>query len=58
LTDELHKEWALLDTHDSLVNPYKRHLSKRAINKFLSLQGFKVEYIGHGGNGVEAKFIK
>jgi SAM-dependent methyltransferase len=58
LTDELQKEWSLLDTHDSLADPYKRHLSKIAINKFLLSKGFKVEYIGYGGNGVEARFVK
>ncbi|AWL10329.1 Malonyl-[acyl-carrier protein] O-methyltransferase [Aquirufa nivalisilvae] len=58
LTDELQKEWSLLDTHDSLADPYKRHLSKRAINNFLLSKNFKVEYIAHGGNGVEARFVK
>lgn len=58
LSDQFQKEWSLLDTHDSLADPYKRHLSKRKIFKFLNNSGFKVEYIAYAGNGVESRFIK
>ena len=58
LTDELQKEWSLLDTHDSLADPYKRHLSKPAIEKYLLLQNYRLEYSAYAGNGVEVRFIK
>lgn len=58
LTNELQKEWSLLDTHDSLADPYKRHLSKNAVNKFLNSMNYKVDFIAYGGNGVEARFVK
>ena len=58
LTDELQKEWSLLDTHDSLADPFKRHLSKTAINKQLMGKNYRIEYSAYAGNGVEARFIK
>lgn len=58
LTDNLQKEWSLLDTHDSLADPYKSHLSKGAIKKYLLSKGYTVPFIAYGGNGVEARFIK
>jgi ubiquinone/menaquinone biosynthesis C-methylase UbiE len=58
LTDDLQKEWSLLDTHDSLADPYKRHLSKAAIKKYLLDKGYSIEYIAYAGNGVEARFVK
>lgn len=58
LTDDLQKEWSLLDTHDSLADPYKRHLSKSAIQKYLVDNNYKIEYIAYAGNGVEARFVK
>jgi len=58
LTDELQKEWSLLDTHDSLADPYKRHLSKTAINKYLMGKNYLIEYSAYAGNGVEARFVK
>lgn len=42
LTDELQKEWALLDTHDSLADPYKTHLSVSAIRSFLEGKNYQV----------------
>ncbi len=58
LSDDIQKEWALLDTHDSLADPYKRFLSKKAIKKYLDQCNYKIEYIGYGVNGVEVRFIK
>lgn len=58
LTDDLQKEWSLLDTHDSLADPYKRHLSKIAIKKYLDKYNYKIKYIEYGGNGVETRFVK
>ncbi len=58
LTDELQKEWSLLDTHDSLADPYKRHLSETAIKKYLLSKNYSIEYSAYAGNGVEARFVK
>jgi ubiquinone/menaquinone biosynthesis C-methylase UbiE len=58
LSDELQKEWALLDTHDSLADPYKNHLSLPAIRSFLKKENYQIPFLDYGGNGVEARFIK
>ena len=58
LTDDLQKEWSLLDTHDSLADPYKRHLSKSDIYNYLLSKNYQIEFIAYGGNGVEARFVK
>lgn len=58
LTDDLQKEWSLLDTHDTLADPYKRHLAKRVILKYLKSKGYEIEYIAFAGNGVEVRFVK
>lgn len=55
LSDSLLREWALLDTHDSLTDWYKHFRTRRQIaNAFqgLGLDGICCEY---GGNGVEAR---
>jgi hypothetical protein len=39
LSDELQREWALLDTHDSLTDWFKRFRSPRQIGRNLSLLG-------------------
>ncbi len=57
LTDDLQKEWSLLDTHDSLADPYKRHLSETAIKKYLLSKNYHIEYICYAGNGIEARFV-
>ena len=58
LTDELQKEWSLLDTHDSLADPYKKLHSKAAIKKHLESRGYQIPFIAYGANGVEARFVK
>jgi hypothetical protein len=55
LTDDLHREWALLDTHDSLTDRYKHFRSKRQIEQLLTNLGSTAVWCEHGGNGVEAR---
>ena len=52
------REWALLDTHDSLADPYKRHLSKSGLRKYLKMHNYKIQFLEYGGNGIEARFIR
>lgn len=55
LTDEMHREWALLDTHDSLTDYYKRFRTKGQISKTLEKIGVADIWCEYGGNGVEAR---
>lgn len=55
LDDELQREWALLDTHDSLTAWYRHHLGKRAIRQILEDAGLTSVWCEKGGNGVEAR---
>lgn len=55
LNDELQREWALLDTHDSLTDYYKRFRTKGQIRKTLEKLGLSAIWAEYGGNGVEAR---
>jgi 2-polyprenyl-3-methyl-5-hydroxy-6-metoxy-1,4-benzoquinol methylase len=55
LTDELHREWALLDTHDALTDWYKHFRTKGQIKKALENVGATAIWCEYGGNGVEAR---
>lgn len=55
LNDELQREWALLDTHDSLTDYYKRFRTKGQITKVLQQLGLSEIHCEYGGNGVEAR---
>lgn len=55
LGDDLQREWALLDTHDSLTDYYKHFRTKRAIRRLMEGLGMKEIYCEYGGNGVEAR---
>lgn len=55
LDDELQREWALLDTHDSLTDYYKRFRTKGQITNTLKQLNLKEIYCEYGGNGVEAR---
>jgi SAM-dependent methyltransferase len=55
LNDELQEEWALLDTHDSLTDYYKRFRTKRQITTELEKLGLTGIWCEYGGNGVEAR---
>lgn len=58
LNEQLQREWALLDTHDSLTCYYKRLRTKGEIIKTLRSVGAVDIYCEYGGNGVEARCRK
>lgn len=55
LNDELQKEWALLDTYDSLTARYRHLRSLQFIRKRLMDLGLEEIRCSYGGNGVEAR---
>jgi len=58
LDDRLQYEWALLDTHDSLTDFYKRLRSPAQIINTLSRLGARAIWVANGGNGIEARCQK
>jgi SAM-dependent methyltransferase len=58
LTEELQKEWALLDTHDSLTDWFKHFRNKKQIIAILKKLGAVDIWCEYGGNGVEARCKK
>lgn len=55
LPDELQRQWALLDTHDSLTDWYKHFRTRRQIRSVLeSLDCCDIHCV-YAGNGVEAR---
>jgi SAM-dependent methyltransferase len=52
------REWALLDTYDSLTDAYKHLRSRRAIRSALERLGAENIACWRGGNGVEARAMK
>lgn len=50
--------WSWLDTHDSLTDPFKRHLSLKKVRKHLNSRNYKTEYLAQAGNGIECRFKK
>ena len=55
LSDDLQRQWALIDTHDSLTDWYKHFRTKRQIENVLRDLGMMDIYCEYGGNGVEAR---
>ncbi len=55
LSDQLQKEWALLDTHDLLTDWYKHLRTRKQIGRTLKKLGLMDIYCEYGGNGVEAR---
>jgi len=55
LSDELHREWALLDTHDSLTAWYTHFRTRGQIRRTLERLGLVEIWCAYGGNGVEAR---
>ena len=55
LDDDLQREWALLDTHDSLTDRYKHFRTKGQISRYLRALGAEEIWCECGGNGVEAR---
>jgi hypothetical protein len=55
LPDSLQKEWALLDTHDSLTDWYKHFRTREQIQKFLESLGLEQLWCHEQGFVVEAR---
>jgi SAM-dependent methyltransferase len=55
LSDELQREWALLDTHDSQTDRYKRFRTCRGIRGTLERLGLEAIHCGPGSNGIDAR---
>ena len=55
LSDELQREWSLLDTHDALTDWYKRFRTQGQIRRTLARLGAADIWCEYGGNGVEAR---
>jgi SAM-dependent methyltransferase len=55
LPEPLQREWALLDTHDSLTDWYKRLRTAPEIQAALRELGAEEIWCEYGGNGVEAR---
>jgi len=49
------REWALLDTHDSLTDFYRHFRTKRQIHRAIERTGLTRIWCEKGGNGVEAR---
>jgi hypothetical protein len=55
LSDELQRQWALLDTHDSLTDYFKHFRTRGQIRALLERMGLADIWCEYGGNGVEAR---
>lgn len=55
LANEIHREWALLDTHDSLTAWYMHFRTRGQIRRALERLGLTDVWCNYGGNGVEAR---
>jgi 2-polyprenyl-3-methyl-5-hydroxy-6-metoxy-1,4-benzoquinol methylase len=58
LDDDLQREWALVDTHDSLTDWYKRFRTVGQIRRSLLDAGLVDVVSTRGGNGVEARGVR
>ena len=55
LPDELHRQWALLDTHDALTDRYKHKRTRKQVHGTLERLGAVGISSAYAGNGVEAR---
>ncbi len=55
LNDDLQRQWALLDTHDSLTDYFKHFRTRGQIQRLLEGMGLEEIWCEYGGNGVEAR---
>jgi hypothetical protein len=55
LSDDVHREWALLDTHDALTAWHMHFRSRRHIRRTLEQLGLVEIWCEYGGNGVESR---
>jgi 2-polyprenyl-3-methyl-5-hydroxy-6-metoxy-1,4-benzoquinol methylase len=58
LNEELQREWALVDTHDSLTDYYRHLRSGRSIEQTLQRLGLTNVWWARGGNGIEARAMR
>lgn len=58
LNDEQQREWALLDTHDTLTDWHRRYKTKEQMRRILAKLGMEDIYSENGGNGVESRGIR
>ncbi len=58
LSDQLHREWALLDTHDTLTAYYRHVRTRGQISETLERLGLEEIWCQYGGNGVEARGMR
>jgi len=58
LSPKILRQWAILDTHDTLTDTYKHLTSNLAAKNLLELAGFINIEIKSGGNGIEARGMK
>lgn len=58
LSMELQREWALLDTHDTLTDWYKHFRTRGQIRRTLENLGAREIWCEKGGNGIEARAKK
>jgi 2-polyprenyl-3-methyl-5-hydroxy-6-metoxy-1,4-benzoquinol methylase len=54
-SEELHREWALLDTHNALTGWYRHTRTRRQVIRSLQQLGLQEMWCEYGGNGVEAR---
>ena len=55
LNDDLQRQWALLDTHDSLTDYFKHFRTRGQMHRLLAQLGLDEIWCEYGGNGVEAR---
>jgi SAM-dependent methyltransferase len=55
LNEDLQREWALLDTHDSLTDWYKHFRTQGQIRRTLDRLGLEQVACSYGGTGIEAR---
>jgi len=58
LNDELQREWAMLDTHDTLTDWYKHFRTRGQVERLLTRLGAHPVWCERGGNGIEARGMK
>jgi SAM-dependent methyltransferase len=58
LGPQLLREWAILDTHDTLTDVHKHLRGKEEIEEYLKQYGMTDIEVNYGGNGVEARAKK
>lgn len=58
LSDKQQREWALLDTHDTLTDWYRRYKTPGQMYRIFKNLGMLNIYSEHGGNGVETRGIR